>query len=638
MKNKILSLNNVEVKFRIRKNILTAIRNVSLDVYDQEILAIVGESGSGKSVITKTFTGMLEMNGYISDGSIIYFPNEESKTTNESYFKEPIDLVRLQKNIIDKYTIKAVTKSFNKEIKLNRKYKNKLKKLNEIKLNKKINYFQSKLENLINSNNKLGLDFSKKSSIKIYKDKIDILKDELKYINNIEYRNKKNDDIEYDYFQLSSNKRKIKGPSLFDKYNLFKIIRFLKLLNRSNLVLNIDSLIIFFKLNHLKLLLKNVKNKTFIENQSLYIKNTFIEFYEEIFTEEFSKSSLKILIEKYTLLSKKLVIDEKELMFYKNKSFNSFICYYASKTYNFELEILIENYIINLFNNKTLDLDKIFKVWNTIKSINIFKKFKALKDIRNLRGKTISTIFQDPMTSLNPLLSVGFQISEVLRKKIKMSKKKAKKEAIELLKKVGIPDAERRYKDIPGQYSGGMRQRVVIAIALACRPKILICDEPTTALDVTIQAQILDLIKELQEEYRFTVIFITHDLGVVAKLADRIAVMYSGQIIEFGKTDEIFHDPKHPYTWALLSSLPQLGEKGKDLYSIKGSPPSLFKKIKGDAFSLRSDFALEVDRVYEPPMFKISETHYAKTWLLDDRAPKTLKPEILNDLRSKIED
>ena len=254
-----------------------------------------------------------------------------------------------------------------------------------------------------------------------------------------------------------------------------------------------------------------------------------------------------------------------------------------------------------------------------------------------VRGSRIATIFQDPMTSLNPLLRIGSQISEVLMLHRGMSKEQAKEEAISLLTKVGIKDADKRFNDYPFQYSGGMRQRVVIAIALACAPDILICDEPTTALDVTIQAQILNLIIELKKEYGFTVVFITHDLGVVAEIADRVAVMYAGQIVEYGTANDIFYDAKHPYTWSLLSSLPQLGEKGENLYSIIGTPPSLFNKIEGDAFAPRNPYALEIDFVKEPPMFKVSETHYAKTWLLDPRAPKAERPKILDEISARVE-
>ena len=263
-------------------------------------------------------------------------------------------------------------------------------------------------------------------------------------------------------------------------------------------------------------------------------------------------------------------------------------------------------------------------------------KYTTNKQWQPIRGKKIATIFQDPMTSLNPLLTIGFQISEVLRLHHGLSRKEAKEEAIRLLKKVRIPNAEKRYNDYPFQYSGGMRQRVVIAIALACAPDILICDEPTTALDVTIQAQILNLIIELKKEYGFTVIFITHDLGVVAEIADRVAVMYAGQIVEYGTVNDIYYDAKHPYTWSLLSSLPQLGQKGETLYSIIGTPPSLFNKVEGDAFAPRNPYALEIDFVKEPPMFKVSDTHYAKTWLLDPRAPKVERPKILDEISERV--
>lgn len=262
----------------------------------------------------------------------------------------------------------------------------------------------------------------------------------------------------------------------------------------------------------------------------------------------------------------------------------------------------------------------------------ILSDLKKDKDWEGIRGKEIATIFQDPMTSLNPIKTIGSQISEVVVKHQGKSKKEAKKIAIDLMERTGIPNAATRYDEYPFQYSGGMRQRIVIAIALACRPKILICDEPTTALDVTIQAQILDLIKELQEEYKFTTIFITHDLGVVASIADRVAVMYAGQIIETGLVEEIFYDPKHPYTWALLSSLPQLGDKSEDLYSIPGTPPSLYKEIVGDAFAPRNPYAMKADFQQEPPFFKVTDTHYAKTWLLDPRAPKVEKPALIQNL------
>jgi oligopeptide transport system ATP-binding protein len=262
-------------------------------------------------------------------------------------------------------------------------------------------------------------------------------------------------------------------------------------------------------------------------------------------------------------------------------------------------------------------------------------QIKADRDWEAIRGAKIATVFQDPMTSLNPLKKIGHQITEVIEKHQRLPKDESKRIALELMKKVGIKDVEKRFEDYPFQYSGGMRQRIVIAIALACKPKVLICDEPTTALDVTIQAQILDLIRALQRDYGFTTIYITHDLGVVANVADRVAVMYSGQIVEYGTVREIFYDPRHPYTWALLSSLPLLARKGEPLYAIPGTPPTLFNEIKGDAFAPRNRWAMNVDFEEEPPFFKISETHFAKTWLLDPRAPDADPPEAVKVMRAK---
>lgn len=260
------------------------------------------------------------------------------------------------------------------------------------------------------------------------------------------------------------------------------------------------------------------------------------------------------------------------------------------------------------------------------------------KQWRTIRGKKIAMVMQDPMTSLNPLKKVGKQIQESIELNQGIKGAQAKKLALEMLQKVGIPNPELRYNQYPHEFSGGMRQRVVIAIAVACRPQILICDEPTTALDVTIQAQILNLIRDLQSELKMTVVYITHDLGVVANVADRVAVMYAGQIVEYGMVDEIFYNAWHPYTWALLSALPQLGVKGQPLPTIEGTPPNLFNEIKGDAFAPRNRQALAIDFVEEPPFFDVSPTHKAKTWYLDPRAPKIEQPQSIRNLRAKMKE
>jgi oligopeptide transport system ATP-binding protein len=258
------------------------------------------------------------------------------------------------------------------------------------------------------------------------------------------------------------------------------------------------------------------------------------------------------------------------------------------------------------------------------------------KAMQKIRGKDISMIFQDPMTSLNPTIKIGKQIIEPIVKHQKLSKAEAKERAIEILRLVGIQQPEVRFNQYPHQFSGGMRQRVVIAIALACNPKILIADEPTTALDVTIQAQILELMKELQKKIDTSIIFITHDLGVVANVADRVAVMYGGKIVEIGTVDEVFYNPQHPYTWGLISSMPSLDTEDEELYVIPGTPPDLLNPPKGDAFAPRNEYAMKIDLEEQPPMFKVSDTHYAATWLLHPDGPKVEPPAAVKRRQSQF--
>ena len=245
---------------------------------------------------------------------------------------------------------------------------------------------------------------------------------------------------------------------------------------------------------------------------------------------------------------------------------------------------------------------------------------------RDINGQRIAMVFQDPMTSLDPTMTIGRQIMEGMFLHKHMEKEDARKRAIELLDLVGIPEAEKRFKNYPHQLSGGMRQRVVIAIALSADPDILICDEPTTALDVTIQARILELIMDIQKKMKLSVIYITHDLGVVAKVADYVNVMYAGKIVEVGNVNEIFYEPKHPYTWGLLSAMPDLETADDRLYSIPGSPPNLLHEPQGDAFAARNPFAMAIDQKADPPLFQVSPTHWAATWLLHPDAPKVSMP------------
>ena len=249
------------------------------------------------------------------------------------------------------------------------------------------------------------------------------------------------------------------------------------------------------------------------------------------------------------------------------------------------------------------------------------------KDMRKLRGKLFSFVFQDPMTALNPTIPIGKQIAEAIRiHEPKLPQEEVHRRVLHLMELVGIQSPEERYKLYPYNFSGGMRQRSVMAIALAANPRILLADEPTTALDVTIQAQILDLLKEIQEKLGTATILVSHDLGVVARAADRVAIMYAGKIVEIGTAEEVYYDPRHPYTWGLMQSLPALNKGAAELKTIPGMPPTLINPPQGDAFAYRNPYALEIDYHQQPPMFQITDTHYAATWLLDPRAPKITPP------------
>ena len=262
---------------------------------------------------------------------------------------------------------------------------------------------------------------------------------------------------------------------------------------------------------------------------------------------------------------------------------------------------------------------------------------QPLNKIRDIRGDRISVIFQDPLTSLSPVHTVGSQLSEVLTLHKGLNKEQAKEKAIEMLKLTGIPNPENCFKQYPYELSGGMQQRVMIAMALSCEPKLLIADEPTTALDVTIQAQIMELINHLKEKRNLSIIFITHDLGVVANMADRIGVMYAGKLVETGTADDIFYSPAHPYTWALLSAMPDVDTNDR-LEAIPGTPPNMIYPPVGDAFADRNKYALKIDFEMQPPMFKISDTHYAATWLLHPDAPKVEIPKIITDRIARMKE
>ena len=585
-KKVLLSLRNVEVKFNVRGRILTAIRNVSLDVYENESLAIVGESGSGKSVLTKTFAGMLENNGFISNGTIILSDDEISETDvvvtpskrrKLSMYQKMLNRYSVlergakEKNeIIEKKNAIKAACTVNEEEAA--EYSVKIKKLTDTIVDRN-NYMQT----LDSKNPEDAAEIAKLKAL------IESLTAERKTVQDAEANLEKKHKAEYmsDSARVAADKEEIK---------------------------------------RLEALRKTKINTPDNPENPYGLKSEVIERNTKIANE------ILLSIARYPLKQRI------KFIFKLRKAFRSAM----------ELGMDLNNpeVLNHLFNVATFRVEyrSYDEETSTLHGYAIVdcSKIKYTEDWQKIRGRRIATVFQDPMTSLNPVITIGKQIMTVILKHQKCSNEEAKKRTLDIMAKVGIPDPEKRFDDYPFEYSGGMRQRIVIAIALSCQPKILICDEPTTALDVTIQAQIIRLIKDLQHDLGFTTVYITHDLGVVANVAERVAVLYAGQIVEIGTVEEIFYDPRHPYTWALLSSLPQLSEKGTDLFSIPGTPPSLYNKIKGDAFAPRNMYAMAIDLEKEPPMFQVSETHFAKTWLLDPRAPKVEIPSNIRNLHEKM--
>ena len=576
MENKkvLLSIKDLHVKFRVRGRTLTAIRGVSLDFYENESVAIVGESGSGKSVFTKTFAGMLDENGYISEGSII-FNDEELSDTVVSLRGNARQMIRTateKLNQYSKYELGADVHQQIKALETEKRSKSSLSPEEEKKIDDEIKELIGQRTDVFNQ--KQAVDASKeRQRYKNLKNEIASLDGQIKALK------KKKADI------IAAHKAAYQqDTAYFEQYNK--------------------------KMTELK---AEYAKKTAQEISSETKKRN------EIIAKEIYLSIGRYSLNKRIQLMKKLLEAMKQAMIegvdldqdeVRNAVFDQVV--FRVKYLDETEEQLHGTCVLNL------------------------AKVQYSKDWAQIRGKKIATVFQDPMTSLNPVITIGKQITSIIIKHQHCSEVEARARALELMKKVGIPNAEDRFDDYPFQYSGGMRQRIVIAIALSCQPKILICDEPTTALDVTIQAQILKLLKDLQKEFKYTIVFITHDLGVVANVADRVAVLYAGQIVELGTAEEVFYDPRHPYTWALLSSLPQLAQRNTKLYSISGTPPSLYNKIVGDAFAPRNPHCLKIDTLKEPPMFKVTDTHYAKTWLLDPRAPKIEKPEAIQDIHEKL--
>ena len=573
-KKLLLSVKDLEVKFRVRGRILTAIRNISLDIYEGESIAIVGESGSGKSVFTKTFAGMLDSNGFISGGELVFDDDVLADTSVKLDNSAKAKIESIEKKLNEYSKLEAGSDIYNQIRKLEAEKESKA----HISAEEK-EKTQAEIKELIGRKTDI---FNLKQTFDPSKEK-DKIKKAAKEIADLEEKIKTKEAEAKKH--EAEKKRAAAADSEYLKQHSEKL---------ANL-----------KAKYHKITSGKISEKTRQRNK-LLAKEIYLSVgrYNPI-----KRNKMIIGLEKAFIKAFQIGVDvenEEE----RNAVFNNV-------TFRVKFTDETED---RLHGNCVIDLAKI----------------KEQKDWTQIRGNRIATVFQDPMTSLNPIITIGKQITSVILKHQDCSESEARRRALALMRKVGIPNAEHRFDDYPFQYSGGMRQRIVIAIALSCQPKILICDEPTTALDVTIQAQILQLIKDLQKEFGYTIVFITHDLGVVANVADRVAVLYAGQVIELGTVEDVFYDPRHPYTWALLSSLPQLAQRNTQLYSITGTPPSLYNKITGDSFAPRNPYCLRVDTLYEPPMFKISDTHYAKTWLLDPRSPKISKPEAIENIHEKL--
>ena len=573
-KKVLLSVDNLHVNFRVRGRTLSAIRGISLDFYEDESVAIVGESGSGKSVFTKTFAGMLDANGYISEGSII-FNDEELADTKVTLDNTARKLIASTWETLNKYSqLEAGAETYKAILKLESE-----KKAREYLSDEEDQASAAQIDDLTFRrtelyNQKLTIDSHKeKERYKSVSAEIEKMDAEIK-----ELKKRREDTI-------AAHRKAAKADTAFQQEFQTKMAA-LKQTYSGQIVNQIS---------------EETKRRNEILAKEIYLS-----------------------VGRYPLRKRIKFIRQLEKSFKKAMSMG--------------LNLNDETVRNNVFDEVVFRVRYLDETADTLHGtcvLNLAKVHYA-KDWTKIRGGKIATVFQDPMTSLNPIITIGKQITSVILKHQNCTEIEARARALTLMKKVGIPNAEARFDDYPFQYSGGMRQRIVIAIALSCQPKILICDEPTTALDVTIQAQILKLIKDLQKEFHYTIVFITHDLGVVANVADRVAVLYGGQVVELGTCEEVFYDPKHPYTWALLSSLPQLAQRNTKLYSITGTPPSLYNKIVGDAFAPRNPYCLKIDTLKEPPMFQVSETHFAKTWLLDPRAPKVEKPEIIQNIHEKL--
>jgi oligopeptide transport system ATP-binding protein len=574
-KNIKLQVEDLTVSFKTTQGMVRAVRGINFELYEGETLAIVGESGSGKSVSSRTIMGILAGNGVIDKGSIIY-EGQDLTEVDEEHFHEvrgnKIGMI-FQDPMSSLNPIMRIGKQITEGMVLNgKRLKNRIKKLYQLEKNKftEITHKKEKLQRNIKKDFELIND--------------GLYNENLEELNNL--------------YQDLNGQLKETAPEAKPELKV-----------------------------------KVAEAKAKLNNAQAQLKQSLKQEYQ-LAIAELNKQlpAAKRAMEKAKKDAKAKVKQEWKDEKAKYAAKIAAVRNDTAKKAKAEAEAAKEQEILNKLNVQLVALQEKFN--KDIEKAERDKDKQTLKDAYREEKNAIKNLIRQSKSSLRASQkAVALEVEglkEELRRYKKVTNKEAKERALKIMTEVGIPQPEKRFKQYPFQFSGGMRQRIVIAIALTANPDILICDEPTTALDVTIQAQILELINDLKRERSLSVIFITHDLGVVANMANRIAVMYAGKIVEIGTAEDIFYNPKHPYTWALLSSMPDIMSKER-LTAIPGTPPNMLFPPKGDAFADRNSYAMKIDFELEPPMFKISDTHYAATWLLHKDAPKVEMPEVVKN-------
>ena len=571
----VLSVKDLKINFSTDHGYVQAVRGVSFDLYKGETLCIVGESGSGKSVTSKTIMGILAANGRIMGGSIMYEGEDLTKVSEDEFHRirgHKIGMI-FQDPLSSLNPIVRIGKQITEAMLIN---SSRLKKKYDDLVAKELVAYKNtvteyKTAVAMRKERISFLKSEKKKEIQKVKDEPAMVRSGKLYTLSLEYNGLvlEAKDSYKDQIKVIDNEIKALAPE-----------------DPKVAELNSKKAELTEKLNVrlAELKEKNIQDRAAIALEIKDIRKHMGEKKEEV-------------IKKYDALIEEVNNSVTESAHALRKKYQPIIKEKkaAFTTRSKEAKAEVKEYAKQLKEEYLAKCEK-------IKAEHANNPEECNKLLKEEKSKYVSSI--------------------------KITKAEAKARALKIMEEVGISNPEKRYNQYPFEFSGGMRQRIVIAIALTADPDILICDEPTTALDVTIQAQILELINRLKRERNISCIFITHDLGVVANMADRVAVMYAGKIVEYGTEDDIFYDPRHPYTWALLSSIPDINSKEK-LEAIPGTPPNMIYPPVGDAFALRSKYAMAIDFKKEPPLFKISDTHYAATWLLDPRAPKVEMPKIV---------